>query len=205
MKKIIFVIAILLCATFFLTSCDLLPSNTSTKASYETINKMIKADYSKLKIEINTKPTGESDGIVSEIVCTNANETNKLITYSIQQYATIDVDGDTITMPDNKIVTKTGTVVVDNGEVTSNLGDKVDFDFSAIDKINLVFSADNFENANFNGANFTADVTNVKAFLSKDVQGVTNAKVSVNVADCVITLSGTANGSDVTIVYTITK
>ena len=203
MKKIIFVIAILLCATFCLTSCELVP--TVTDVSYDTINQMINADYSELKIEINAKPTGESDGIVSEIICRNVNETSKLITYSIQQYATIDIDGDTITMPDNKIVTKTGYAMVNNGAVTSNSGDKVDFDFSAIDKINLVFSADNFADAKFIDTVFTADVTNVKAFWGKDVQGVTNAKVSVNVTDWVITLSGTANGSDVTVVYTITK
>ncbi len=203
MKKIIFVIAILLCATFCLTSCDLVP--TDTDVSYDAINQMIKADYSKLTIEITTKPTGESDGIVSEIICTNVSKTCALVDYIIQQYAIIDVDGDTITMPDSQITTKRGSVVLTDGKVTSSTGDEVDFDFANIDKINLVFNADNFANTNFNGADFSADVTNVKGFLGKDVQGVTNAKVSVNVTDCVVTISGTANGSDVTVVYTITK
>lgn len=205
MKKIIFVIAVLLCAILCLTSCNLIPTIGTPQASYETINQLVKSNHSKLTIDVTTKPAGQNDGIVSQIVCTKVSETTNFVKYSIQQYATIDVDGETITLPENQIVTKAGSATFSNGQKTDSSGDQVDFDFSAIDKINLSFNADNFANAKFEGDSFTADVTNVKAFLGKDVQGVTNGKVSVNVTEGVITLSGTANGSDVTIVYTITK
>lgn len=204
MKKIIFVIAILLCATFCLTSCDLIPVGT-TDVSYQTINKMINSNYSKLAIEITTKPAGESDGVVSKIDCISINDSVKMVSYSIQQYAIINVDGDTITLPESQIVSKDGSVVITNGDVTTQQGDKVDFDFSAIDKLNISFSDKNLSNVTKKNGVLTANVTDVSAFLGVQIQGVTNAKVSADVVNNVITLSGTANGSDFTVVYTITK
>lgn len=204
MKKIIFVIAILLCAIFCLTSCDLIPVG-SVDVSYEAIHQMITADYSKLTIEITTKPAGESDGIVSKIEYLSVNDSVKMVNYSIQQYAKIEVDGDVITLPESQTTTKKGSVMLTNGNVTNSTGDEVDIDFDGIDKLNLSFNDQNLSNVTKKNGVLTANVTNVSAFLGMQIQGVTNAKVSADIVNRVITLSGTANGSDVTIVYTITK
>lgn len=204
MKKIIFVIAILLCATFCLTSCDLIPVG-SVDVSYEAIHQMITADYSKLTIEITTKPAGESDGIVSKIEYLSVNDSVKMVNYSIQQYAKIEVDGDVITLPESQTTTKKGSVMLTDGNVTNSTGDEVDIDFDGIDKLNLSFNDHNLSNVTKKNGVLTANVTNVSAFLGMQIQGVTNAKVSADIVNRVITLSGTANGSDVTIVYTITK
>lgn len=197
MKKIVFVVVILLLATFCLTSCD-------QSTEYDKLNEMVSQSYQQVTIDVTVKKSGEADGLVHNIVCLSINDTTKHVAYTLQEYATFDVNGDTITAPDEQIVTKSGTAILDNGKVTTQTGDQVDYDFANVGKLNMNFNKACLSNSVVDGKNFTADVSNVALFLGNDIPGATNVKVSVDVQKYnSITLSYTANGSDITITYTL--
>lgn len=198
MKKIVFVVVILLLATFCLTSCDQQPTQ------YDLLNEMVSKNYSQVSINVMVTKIGDTCRLESSIKCTNVSDNAKLIEYTLQEYATFDVNGDTITAPDEQIVTKSGTAILDNGKVTTQTGDQVDYDFANVGKLNMNFNKSCLSNSVVDGKNFTADVSNVALFLGNDIPGATNVKVSVDVQKYnSITLSYTANGSDITITYTL--
>lgn len=197
MKKIVFVVVILLLAIFCLTSCDQQPTQ------YDLLNEMVSKSYSQVVINVKVANSGETNGLESSIKCTKVND-SKLMEYRLQEYAKFDVDGDTITAPNEQIVTKSGTVVVENGNTTSQTGDQVNYDFANVGELNFNFSKSCLSNSLVDARNFSADVTNVALFLGKDIPGATNVKVLVDIKTYnTITLSYTTNGSDVTITYTL--
>lgn len=196
MKKIIIVVLILILAMLCLTSCD-------QSTDFDKLNEMVSTEYSQIAIKVTINKSGETTGLVNDISCIILNDTTKHISYKLQEYATIDMDGDTITMPSEQIVTKTGSVILEGGKVTSSTGDQVDYDFTNIGALNINFSDKCLANAKTKDGTFTADISDISAFLGSDIPGATNAKVSVNVKTYgAITISYTANGSDVTIGYT---
>ncbi len=200
MKKIIFVMVILLVATLCLTSCDLTGGD-----QYQKLNQMVNKSYSQVKMEVSVKKSGESIGLNSVIVCDIARSDDvKTVQYNLQEYASIDVNGDTITLPSQQIVTKSGSVILSNGEVISQTGDQVGLNFAKVGKITMNFVSVYLSNVKTENGIFSADVTNVIGFLGRDIFGATDVKVSVDVQTYKsITLSYVVNSSDVTIVYTL--
>jgi hypothetical protein len=196
MKKIIIVVLILILAMLCLTSCD-------QPTDFGKLNEMVSTKYLQMSIKVAINKSGEANGLVSDVVCLILSDTTKQVAYNLQEYATFDMDGDTITAPSEQIITKSGNVTIENGNVTSFTGDRVDYDFSNIGALNMTFSETCLANAKTADGTFTADITNISAFLGSDIVGATNAKVSVNVKTySSITISYTANGSDVIITYT---
>lgn len=195
MKKIIFVVVILLLATMCLTSCD-------QAVTYDKLNEMTDTKYSQMSIKVTVNKSGETSGLVNDIVCLILNDTTKQVAYTLQEYATFEMDGNTITAPSKQIITKSGTATIENGKVTSSTGDSVDYDFTNVGALNMTFSETCLANAQTKDGTFTADISDLNAFLGSDIAGAENAKVSVNVKTYgSITISYTANGSDVVITY----
>ncbi|MBO5867159.1 MAG: hypothetical protein J6Q55_03835 [Clostridia bacterium] len=197
MKKIIILVLVLILATLCFASC-------LQTDEYAKLNEISKKTYSQVKIDITVQKTGEQSKLVSNIVCININDDMQQIAYVLQEYAQIDINGDTLTMPTNQIVTKTGTVVLEGGKVSEHTGDQVEMDFSNVADLNMTFEDAYLSNAKTENGVFTADIFTLVGFWGRDVKGATNIKVAVNVETYKsITISYTANGSDVTIVYTL--
>ena len=200
MKKIIFVVVILLLATLCLTACE------QPVSQYDKFATMVSQSYSQIKMDITVKNSADDGKLVSSIVCNNIDSSNKIVVYVLQEYTTFDINGDTITAPNAQIVTKSGAITFANNQVSEQTGDAVDYDFSKLGKLNMKFDKSYFANAVIDGHAFTADVTNMAQFLGTQIAGATNVKISVDVQTYnSITLSYTANGSDVTITYTLAK
>ena len=195
MKKTILVVLVLILAMLCLTSCQ--------DGKYAELNQISKNNYNQVQIDVTVQKSGESSALVSSFKVLNADKT-KQIEYSLQEYAKFDVNGDQISAPESQIVTKTGTVVVENGQITSQTGDQTNLDFAKIGELNFNFSDSCLFGAQTVNGIFTAHVTSLTKFCGQNISGASNVKVTVDVQTFkTITLSYTANGSDVTIVYTL--
>ena len=195
MKKTILVVLVLILAMLCLTSCQ--------DGNYAELNQISKSNYNQVQIDVTVQKSGESSALVSSFKVLNADKT-KQIEYSLQEYAKFDVNGDQISAPESQIVTKTGTVVVENGQITSQTGDQTNLDFAKIGELNFNFSDSCLFGAQTANGIFTAHVTSLTKFCGQNISGASNVKVTVDAQTFkTITLSYTANGSDVTIVYTL--
>ena len=195
MKKTILVVLVLILAMLCLTSCQ--------DGKYAELNQISKNNYNQVQIDVTAQKSGESSALVSSFKVLNADKT-KQIEYALQEYAKFDVNGDQISAPESQIVTKTGTVVVENGQITSQTGDQTSLDFAKIGELNFNFSDSCLFGAQTANGIFTAHVTSLTKFCGQNISGASNVKVTVDVQTFkTITLSYTANGSDVTIVYTL--
>ena len=195
MKKTILVVLVLILAMLCLTSCQ--------DGKYAELNQISKNNYNQVQIDVTVQKSGESSALVSSFKVLNADKT-KQIEYSLQEYAKFDVNGDQISAPESQIVTKTGTVVVENGQITSQTGDQTNLDFAKIGELSFNFSDSCLFGAQTANGIFTAHVTSLTKFCGQNISGASNVKVTVDAQTFkTITLNYTANGSDVTIVYTL--
>ena len=195
MKKTILVVLVLILAMLCFTSCQ--------DGKYAELNQISKNNYNQVQIDVTVQKSGESSALVSSFRVLNADKT-KQIEYSLQEYAKFDVNGDQISAPESQIVTKTGTVVVENGQITSQTGDQTNLDFAKIGELNFNFSDSCLFGAQTANGIFTAHVTSLTKFCGQNISGASNVKVTVDAQTFkTITLNYTANGSDVTIVYTL--
>ena len=169
----------------------------------DKLNQISKSNYNQVQIDVTVQKSGESSALVSSIKVLKADKT-KQIEYSLQEYAKFDVNGDQISAPESQIVTKTGTVVVENGQITSQTGDQTNLDFAKIGELNFNFSDSCLFGAQTANGIFTAHVTSLTKFCGQNISGASNVKVTVDAQTFkTITLNYIANGSDVTIVYTL--
>ena len=198
MKKIIIVILILILATLCLTSCN-------ETSNYDKLNEMVNKVYSQVMIDVTVKNAENGTQLVSQIVSISTNDTTKQVAYVWQEYANFDVNGDTITAPSQQIVTKNGTVIYVNGQQDSITGEEPPHDLTKLgNKLYFSFGPFALTNEKTENGMFSADVTSQFMFLGTEIPGATNVKVSVNAQTYKsITLSYTANGSDVVITYTL--
>lgn len=195
MKKTILIVLVLILATLCLTSCQ--------DGEYAELNQISKNSYNQVQIDVTVKKSGENSALVSSIKVLNADAT-KQIEYSLQEYAEFDINGDTISAPESQIVTKTGTVVLENGQITSQTGDKTNLDFAKVGNINFNFSSSCLFGAQNTNGIFSAHVTNLTKFCGQNISGASNVKVVVDTQSYKsITLSYTVDGSEVTILYTL--
>ena len=198
MKKIIIVVLILILATLCLTSCDL-------TGDYDKLNQMAAKVYSQVTIDVTVKNVAENTQLVSQVVCISVNETTKQVACVWQEYASFDVNGETITAPEQLIVTKSGTVTYVNGQQDSLTGTQPPHDLAKLgNKLSMSFGPLALTNDKTENGVFTADVQNQFLFFGREIPGATNVKVAVDVQTYqTITITYTANGNDVTIVYTL--
>ena len=123
MKKTILVVLVLILAMLCLTSCQ--------DGKYAELNQISKNNYNQVQIDVTVKKSGENSALVSSFKVLNADIT-KQIEYSVQEYAMFDINGDQISAPESQIVTKTGTVVLENGKVASQTGDQTGLRLSSL-------------------------------------------------------------------------
>lgn len=190
MKKS-FVFVVILCLLVCLAACT--PQQGS-----EQLNEKLEENYSQISLSVTTKYLGET--LTSTVTTTTEGDVST-VTYSIQQFAAFN-EG----IPESLIVTKQGTLTVENGVITSMDGDEADIDVSGVSAGNLSFDDNYFKNANLTATQFTAEVSAPAAFLGTAVQ-CSDMKVSATFDKTfvkTIVITYTADGAEVTYNYQFT-
>lgn len=204
-KKIFALFALLTVALLLFAACDL---GLGT-ADFQKFNDMLKIDYSKVQVLINTKTdTAEFDGTFTltfdgdEI--TIEYEFDKINFFEISQDGSITApDGDFITTEKGTVVVRDGVIV--EGDIGVELPDEL-----GIYAGGFSFKQAFFSNVNSKNAKFEADVVNPQGFTGNDTLDCTDMHVVVFQNLNAGTISGIdltyeANGADVTINYLFTK
>ncbi len=202
MKKIIIIIAILALCSFVFVGCVTTNGNENT---YTTLNELCAFDYSIVNLSVETTYNGVTlTNTFNAIKRINETEVN----YSIQKMATIDVDENgNYVIPDNTIVTESGTAKVVDGNVVEG---NANIPIPQLESILLQFKAEYFTNVNnYTEGNlnvFSATVSNVKGFTDNQDFDGTNmtvvAKYDYNLSELVLNYT-TANGATVVVTYNL--
>ena len=206
MKKKIFVIfALLLVALFLFASCDL----ASGSADLQGINDMLKLDYSKVQILINTKSQGSE--YKGKFTLTYGDDTT--IEYEIELLNTFEIgeDGSIATPEDGFVTSKKGTVVVRDGKIVDG-----DVDVELPDELGAYvggfsFKQAFFKNVSSKGAKFDADVVDPQNFtgntslVCEDMHVTVVRNLNSNTLTSMELTYTSAGGAAVTINYIFTK
>ncbi len=171
----IIIIALLLLVG--LCACNILPQ-TQTEI-YDKLNKMLDDDYSTIALTITTTTV---DVPLTSSFNTIFKDNRQSITYSVQQFGKFEVNDGVITPPSSYIVTKSGTIALENGKVVDKQGDEMDIDVSTLTSSIFSFKKEYFANIKSNKTSFSADVTNAKGFMSNNTLNVSDMKVSVGIS-----------------------
>ncbi len=198
-KKILVLILLAVCLTV-LCACET-PTNDD---QYAKISQMMQGDYSKIQVDISVVKSGDTQGLTSKVVFNYLTDGSTKVLYSLQSYAKFDVENNVI--PDEQIVTTSGSVVVANGQITNTTGSAVDVDWTKLSSTKLAFDKTNVTNATLRQGLLQCDLVSIQALLGVDIQGCTNAKLSVDMSKLNgFVVSYSIDNSDVTLTYTLTK
>lgn len=195
MKKIIFIIAAVCTAVCCLGAC-----NKSESDSYDSLDEMMKVSYSQIDVSV-TDTFDENTSLLSEYKISYSGK-NATVTYAVEKFSALGLDDP---LPGFK-TTMRGEAVIENGEVVSVNGDKVELPV-AVTKPGFTFKKKYFADAKLTGAYFIADVKEPNRFFDADLS-CSNMKVKATFLevfhDMRITYTS-ASGSEVEYKYTFTK
>ena len=193
-KKFIFLVILLIFALAILSACD------KSSSTLEEITKLIKADYSEVKLSIKT---------VSSEVKLTGNYVFKFdgdtttVTYSVEKLNELTMEGGT----EGYKHTDSGTVVVRKDKLVE--GDE-ELDLPLGNYFGgMSFKSEYFKNYEITGGKFEANVVNPQGFTGNKNLQCSDMHVKILFdANCLSQLVLTyvaQNGSDVSITYTFTK
>ena len=165
MKKstLIILIAIVLTLAVVATACNNLGGNDT----YDTLNKMLKDDFSVIKLEVET--TYQDVTLTNKYTATTVNGKTS-IRYTLQTLSEITKDEDGKYVIPELTTTKTGKADFVNGKLTTIDGDAEDIPIDAITSPSLKFdkrylSETGTKIVDENGTTtLIADVTDIKSF-----------------------------------------
>lgn len=156
MKKGFLLVSVLLALVLVcLAAC------TSLDSTLSNINKLLKADYSQVTVNVTTKTSKIT--LNGEYKFTFDGDTTT-IEYSYDKLNELNASGDNA---DGFKSTVTGTAVVKDNKVTSN-GETIDMPLGELDFTGLSFKEGFFTNATYSATTFEADVTNPKGFVGNN-------------------------------------
>ena len=139
MKKTIFVILIVAILATVLVACG---EKNGSNDIYKNLNSMMNEDYSVIKLEVETTDQGIT--LVNKYTATTANERTS-IRYTIQTLAEIKQNPDgSYDVPDELIVTETGSATVVDGKITITNGNEENIPVDALQNINIKFDKSYF-------------------------------------------------------------
>lgn len=196
--KIIIVSIIAICLLIGFTSCGFV---TSQSLDLGTLNDMLAMKYSTISLVVNVEKDGNT---LKSTFNTIFNGDKQSVTYSIQQFGEFEVVDGEVVPPKSYIVTKSGTLYLENGVVTDKNGDDVDVDLTSIDVTRFSFVNSYFTSASKTSTSFKANVTNVKGFMSNDNLTATNMVVNAQFLTKFVSITITyksADGANVTLTY----
>lgn len=195
MKKIIkgFAVAAIAASVCMLAACGVRAKN-----QYDALNERLAAHYSEIVLTV-TDTFDEDTSLTSVYTFSYPSAENVVIHYTVESFGEISLDGGT------EKVTRTGTALITDGALILTTGDDIGIPESFAKK-GLTFRAEYFGNAQLNETAFSADVTNVSAFLGCEL-ACSDMKVSASFADAFESLTVTftaADGSAVEFCYEFT-
>ena len=204
-KKIMLLFALLLVALLAFTAC----SNGPSVADLQSINDMLKANYSSIKVVINTSTsTADLNGVFT--LTFDGNDTK--INYQFDRLNTFDIDGS-----GNVSDAQGGYIVSEEGEVVVRDGKIIDGDTSVdlpLDQLTIggfSFKQAFFSNVNTKDAQFEADVVNPQNFTGNSSLVCSNMHVvvvrntSAKVITSILLTYTSESGASVKINYLFTK
>ena len=201
MKKIIISIILMLALLMSFVACD--KGNTDNEQSlenettvYDTLNKLSKQSYNKIKLNITTL-TGDI-----ELKADYALTASK-VEYSIEQLNLLPSDGNLGGVSSNYKTTNQGSATVENGKVTK-LDDEA-INLPEYDELKgaFDFKESYFKNIQTESGKFTADVVNVSAFIGTD-KSISDMKIAAEYSDAAfqkMTITYKTSKSTITFVY----
>ena len=192
-KKILLVVIALVLTLALLSAC------ADNQGTLDTINSLLRKDYSKVKVSVTTAMSGVE--LKGEYILTfNGDVTT--IDYWYEELNDLSIDG-----ADSFKSKYEGTATVQNRVVTSGNQDalsNVELEFSGLN-----FKLINFKNAVSKGSVFDADVVSPGGFLGNPDFRATNMHVNVvmyeNTLVRIKITYTSSNGADVSIVYSFTE
>lgn len=163
------------------------PDNPDKPDPYETLNKMMQAEYTKIEVSV-TDTFGEGVTLSSVYTVSFADDA-VTVEYQVERFAEISLDD----LPGDPIETLTGKVTVKDGEVTLVEGDDIGLTVSG--KL-FDFKETYFGNTELTDTSLKADVKDPKNFMG--VENCTDMKVEAAFAGSFtkITVAYTAAAGD---------
>jgi len=170
------------------------PENETTV--YDTLNKLSKQSYNKIKLNITTL-TGDIE------LKANYTLTANKVDYSIEQLNFLPSDGNLENVSPDYKTTIQGSATIENGKVTKLDDEAVNLPEYDELKGAFDFKESYFKNIQTESGKFTADVVNVSAFIGTD-KSISDMKIVVEYNDMTfqkVTITYTTSNSSVTTVY----
>ena len=203
-KKIILLFALLTVALLLFTAC-----NTPNVNDLQKINDLLKVNYSKVTVVVNTK-TANAELNGNFTLTTNGSATTVAYKYDRINSFEVGADGSISDVDGDFIETVEGEVVVRNGKIVD--GDEVeDFPLDELNISGFSFKQAFFSKASLKGATFEADVTNPQkftgneAFSGSDMHVVVIRNTKTDTLTSIELTYTSANGAEVKISYLFTK
>jgi len=201
MKKIIISVILMIALLMSFVACD--KGNTDNEQSpenettvYDTLNKLSKQSYNKIKLNITTL-TGDIE------LKANYTLTANKVDYSIEQLNFLPSDGNLENVSPDYKTTIQGSATIENGKVTKLDDEAVNLPEYDELKGAFDFKESYFKNIQTESGKFTADVVNVSAFIGTD-KSISDMKIVVEYNDMTfqkVTITYTTSNSSVTTVY----
>lgn len=206
MKKIISILALLLCCALAFTACDtpVIPEPDYSEVM-TTLNTLIAKDVSAFDLNVTTR-NGNNTLKSTYLVTSEGELVNVSFSYEVMNKFT-EIDG-VFYPPSEEKSTLEGKIVLKDGEILSEEGEPLDADIETLTFSGITFDAKYFDGIKVSGGVFEAKVTDAVSFLGRDVSSA-DMSVRVHYSDAgisKITLKyNTPSGSDIEIVYDIKK
>ncbi len=204
MKKILFLAVIIALVTVAFTACHLAPQDESS--IYTELNDMANKSYSNVNLSVQT--TKEGVTLNSTYTISNGSN-NTMVTYSMERLAIIEQDQNgNFVMPDDMIVTKSGSAVIKDGQVVEQSGDAADVPIKSLSTITLNFNEDYFSMPHSYDENdthvFKADVSDPKGFTANADFDGKNMSIEVLFKEQLESVKinyTSANGAEIKVTY----
>lgn len=161
MKKFLMVGAMVLTGTLAMTGCS------SVSKTYKTLNELAQKDYASISLSVTTTLDGET---LRGTYTSKAASNGYSVEYSYEKLNSFEVDGDSITVPDEYKTTCSGSLTLVSGEITEQQGDPFVFETTLLTASKLYFQAEIFTDVKTDSkTTFSAKVTSIGSFCGKSL------------------------------------
>ena len=160
MKRKLFILLVTaIAAVMTFAACD---TGYIKKDYFDELTAMAKKEYSALTLTITSE--FDEGTLTGEYNVTKQSDEQFLVTYSYEQFTTIEVVDGKMIFPEEEKEVVSGEFTVNNGVIEEGDGSETEVDFSEINAENLQFDKSNFTNLKNVEGGFTADVIDTVKF-----------------------------------------
>lgn len=149
---------------------DVMVPTVTVDDAIESLNAAFESGFSRVNLSVTTT----TDALSVKDTFTFTFGTDSItVTYSVTSANQIIVDGDTVTIPDEKYTTKSGTVEIVDGVATTTDGDETDIDFTSVTQPLISIDKQNLTDVSVTDTQLTATITDLSEVIAdEDLTGV---------------------------------